>query len=130
MLEKYPKEVKLVIKHFPLAKHKFAQKASTAALAAYRQGKFWEFHERIFQNFKVLSDAKLQEIARELALDLKKFNEDIQDPAIRNQINFDLRNGRRVGVRGTPTVFVNGKRLQKKKIQGFTRIIEAELSKK
>lgn len=130
MLEKYPKEVKLVVKHFPLAKHKFAQKAATAALAAYRQGKFWEFHERIFQNFKALNDVKFQEIARELALDLKKFNEDIQDQAIRNQINFDLRNGRRAGVRGTPTVFVNGKRLQQRKIQGFTRIIEAELSKK
>lgn len=130
MLEKYPKEVKLVIKHFPLAKHKFARKAATASLAAHRQGKFWEFHKRIFHNFKTLNDAKFQEIARELALDLKKFNEDIQDPAIRNQINFDLRNGRRAGVRGTPTVFVNGKRLQQRKIQGFTRIIEAELSKK
>jgi protein-disulfide isomerase len=130
VLEKYPKEVKLVIKHFPLDKHKFARKAATAALAAHRQGKFWEFHARIFHHFKTLNDAKFQEIARELGLDLKKFNEDLQDPAIRNQINFDLRNGRRAGVRGTPTVFVNGKRLQQRRLQGFTRIIEAELSKK
>ena len=70
MLERYPKEVKLVAKNFPLARHKFATKAAMAALAANAQGKFWEFHSKLFENYKVINDAKIQDIAGELGLDM------------------------------------------------------------
>lgn len=130
MLDKYPKDVKLVTKHFPLPSHKFAKQAATAALAADKQGKFWEFHDKIFENSKSLSDAKVQEIAKELNMDKGQFNKDLKDPAIQQLISRDINNGRQAGVRGTPTIFVNGKRLQNRSMQGFQQIIEAELQKK
>ena len=130
MLKKYPNEVKLVVKHFPLRNHKFARKAATAALAANEQGKFWEFHHKLFENYKVLNDSKIQDIAKELDLDMEKFNKDMNSPVIAKLINRDLKNGRQVGVRGTPTIFVNGKILKKRGLSGFSEMIEAELKRK
>jgi len=99
VLDKYPKNVKLVVKNFPLASHKFAQKAATAALAANVQGKFWEFHSQLFKNYNVINDAKIQDIAKELSLDMEKFNKDMQSPAIKSLIGRDMDNGRQIGAR-------------------------------
>ncbi len=129
MLDKYPDKVKLVVKHFPLRNHKFARKAAEAALAADAQGKFWDIHHKLFQNYKAINDAKIQKIAEELNLDMKKFNSDMKSPNIRNLINRDMREGRQVGIRGTPTVFINGKRLKNRRLPDFTQMIEAELKK-
>lgn len=120
----------MVVKHFPLSSHKFAKRAATAALAANAQGKFQEFHEKLFENQRALNDAKVQEIARALQLDLEKFNKDLKDPAIQRLISRDMTNGRQAGVRGTPTIFINGKRLTNRSLQGFQQMIEAELKKK
>jgi protein-disulfide isomerase len=129
VLDKYPKEVKLAFKNFPLQSHKFARQAATAALAANKQGKFWEFHHKIFENQKALSDAKVQEIAKELGLDIEKFNRDLTDPAIENLINRDLKDGNQAGVRGTPTIFINGKLLNNRSLRGFEQMINAESKK-
>jgi protein-disulfide isomerase len=131
VLKKYPSEVKLVIKHFPLRSHKFAKRAAAAALAANEQGKFWEFHHKLFENYKTLNDSKVQDIARELGLDLAKFNKDMMSPVIVNLINRDLKNGREVGVRGTPTIFINSKNFNNRRnLKGFSEVIEAELKRK
>ena len=129
MLEKYPNDVKLVIKHFPLPSHKFAKKASTAALAADRQGKFWEFHSKIFEHYKSLNDAKIDEIATSLNLDMEKFKADQKSPEIQALIARDIENGRAIGVRGTPSIFINGKRVKNRSIQNFDKLIEAEKRK-
>ena len=130
MLDKYPDQVKLVVKHFPLQSHKYARKASKAALAANEQGKFLEFHRRLFENYNVLNDDKIQDIAKELDLDMEKFNKDTTSSVFQNLINRDVRNGKKIGVRGTPTIFINGKLLKNRSLQGFIRIIEMELKKK
>ena len=130
MLDKFPKNVKLVIKNFPLRNHKFAHKAATAALAANDQGKFWEFHSKLFKNFNAINDVKIQDIAKELGLNMEKFNKDMQSPVIENLIARDLENGRQIGVRGTPTIFINGKTLRNRSLPGIYRAIEAELKKK
>lgn len=129
MLDKYPENVKLVVKHFPLANHKYAHKAATAALAANVQGKFWEFHNKLFKNYKVINDTKIQDIAKELGIDIEKFNKDMQSPAIKSLIARDMNNGRQIGIRGTPTVFINGKTLKNRSLQGIYQVIEAELKK-
>ncbi len=129
MLEKNPKEVKLVHKNYPLSKHKFAMKAAAAALAANKQGKFREFHDRLFKNYKNLNDTKIQEIAKELALDMERFNKDMKDPAIQKLIIRDVKDARQAGVRGIPTVFIGGKLLKTRGLRGFQRMIEAELKK-
>lgn len=128
MLEKYPKDVKLVIKHFPI--HSFARKAAIAALAAARQGKFWEIHEKLLANQKELSDAKVETIAQELGLNMEQFKQDLKDPRIASLIDRDFNDGLQANIRGTPTVFVNGKLLSQESLSGFQEAIEAELKKK
>jgi protein-disulfide isomerase len=129
VLDKYPENVKLVVKHFPLANHKYAHKAATAALAANIQGKFWEFHNKLFENYNVINDAKIQDIAKELGIDTERFNKDMQSPAIKSLIARDISNGRQIGIRGTPTIFINGKALKNISPQGIYQVIEAELKK-
>jgi protein-disulfide isomerase len=118
------------MKQFPLPSHAFAEKASIAALAAARQGKFWEMQEKLYASQKELNDAKVQEIARELGLDMVKFNVDLKDQAIRSLIARDIQDGRQAEVSGTPTVFINGKLLNQRSLPGFEEAIEAELKKK
>ena len=130
MLDKYPDNVKLVVKHFPLASHKYAKTASKAALAANVQGKFWEFHRELLKNYKVINKVKILEIAEELGLDMGKFTNDMKLPDIESLIARDVKNGRQVGVRGTPAIFVNGKILKNRSFGGFNQMIEAELKKR
>ncbi len=130
MLDKYPKEVKIVFKNFPLGMHKFARKAAAAALAAHSQKKFWEFHEKLLENYQKLNDAKILEIAKELGLDMEKFNKERNDPAIQNLITRDVKDGMQAGVRGIPAVFINGKVLKNRNFQGFQKIIDTQLNKK
>jgi protein-disulfide isomerase len=129
LLEKYPNDVKLVVKHFPLPSHKFARPAAIAALAAHKQDKFWEFHAKLLENYRSLNDKKIEEIAIELKLDMEKFTADQKSPDISALIARDIQNGKAIGVRGTPTIFLNGKRVKNRSMQGFQQMIEAELSK-
>ena len=129
MLDKNPDTVNLVIKHFPLANHKFARRASAVALAAGRQDKFWECHAKIFENYRSINESKVQEIATEIGLDLAKLERDAKDPAIQNLIRRDVNNGKQSGVRGTPTIFINGKLLKNRSLAGFQQAINAELKK-
>lgn len=129
VLEKYPDKVKLVFKHFPLRNHKYARKAAAAALAADRQGKFWEYQAQLFKNVRKLSDQKIQEIAHQLSLDEEEFQKNMNDPKISAKISKDIQDGNKAGVRGTPAVFVNGRLLRQRSVQGFRTIIEKELQK-
>ena len=130
MLDKNPDDVKIVFKNFPLAMHKSARTAGAAALAAKEQGKFWEYHDKLFANYRTISDTTLQEFAKELDLDMEKFNNDMKDPAIQELITRDMKNGTQAGVRGTPTIFVNGKRMTKRRSpEVFQEMVDAELKK-
>jgi len=130
VLEKNPAKVKIVYKNFPLSIHKFAEKAAIAALAAGRQGKFWAFHDRIFDNFGKLNDQKVQEIAASLGLNMETFNKDLKDPTIRQKIRQDVRDGNLAGVRGTPSVYIDGRLLRNRTLAGFQELIDKELKKK
>ena len=131
MLEKYPKKVKLVFKNFPLsAIHPFAHAAAAAALAADTQGKFWEFHQKLFVNQENLNDAVIQGIARQLNLDIEPFNRARRDPAVQNLIARDVAEGQQAGVEGIPIVFVNGKLPLRGSVEGIEELIKAELKKK
>ncbi len=129
MLEKYPRDVKLVFKNFPIRSHRFAVKAAAAALAAGRQQKFWEFHDALFKNYKQLNDAKIKEISRTLGLDETQFEEQRKNPAIMNRIRRDYQEGIKLGVRGTPTIFINGRQVRNRSMQNMEALIEKELKK-
>jgi len=109
--------------------HKFAVPAALASMAAHRQGKFWPFQEKLFENYNKLNEQKVQEIATGLELDMVQFENDRKDPALQNIINQDLRDGRKAGVRGTPTIFINGRRLKNRSLEGFRSIIDKQLQK-
>jgi protein-disulfide isomerase len=127
--DKYKNQLKIVIKHFPLTSHKFARKAAQASLAAHKQGKFWEFHTKLFENYQSINDGKIVQIAGELKLDIEKFQSDMNLPEIQRIINRDIQNGRRIGVRGTPTIFINGKRTIVRNPDEFMEKIDSELKK-
>ena len=129
MIEKYPNEVKVVYKNFPLSSHKFSQKAAQAALAAGKQGKFWEFHDGLFKEYNQLNDEKIRAVAVNLNLDMAKYEKDFNDPKIAELIKRDTQDGVRAGVRGVPAVFINGKSLKKRSLEGFSAMIDAELRK-
>jgi len=129
VLETYPKVVKLAIKNFPLPNHKFARQAAVAALAANRQGKFWEFHDELYKNYNSLNQEKIQEIAQQVGLDTAKLNQDMKAPEIGAMVESDLREGRDLGVRGIPTIFVNGRLLRDRSFAGFQAAIEKEFAK-
>jgi protein-disulfide isomerase len=129
VLEKYPQEVKLVFKNFPLPSHRFATKAAIAALAANAQGKFREFQDALFKNYSRLDDAKIQQFATELGLDMEKFNRDMGDSAFEKLVARDMRDGGETGVRGVPTVFINGKPLKNRSMPGTQEMIAAELKR-
>lgn len=127
VLDKYHDKVKLVFKNFPLRNHKYAMGAASAALVANRQGKFWEFQDLLFKNFNQLNDKKVLEIARQLRLNEEQFQKDMRDPKILAVISKDISDGKKAGVRGTPTVFVNGRLLRQRTMKGFQTLIEKEL---
>ena len=129
VLEKYPDQVKLVFKNFPLRNHKYARKAAAAALAAHSQGKFWEFNQELFKNARQLSDQKIKQIVGQLGLNEERFQKDWRDPQIIKKINKEIQDAKRIGVRGTPSIFVNGRLLRQRSMEGFRLIIEKELKK-
>jgi protein-disulfide isomerase len=129
VFEKYSKEMKLVFKNFPLRNHKFAWPAAIAALAANKQGKFWELHDQLYENYNRLSEQKIREIAQQVGLDMEKFDKDMKDPKLKAMVERDFQEGARAGVRGIPTIFVNGRQLRNRSFQGFQAAIEKELAR-
>ncbi|PNV86823.1 MAG: hypothetical protein C0610_04720 [Desulfobacteraceae bacterium] len=129
MFERYSKEMKLVFKNFPLRNHKFAWPAAIAALAANKQGKFWELHDQLYENYNRLSDQKIREIAQQVGLDMEKFDKDMKDPELKALVERDFQEGAGAGVRGIPTIFVNGRQLKNRSFEGFQAAIEKELAR-
>jgi protein-disulfide isomerase len=129
VLAKYPEQVRLVLKQFPLRNHQYAQRAAIAVLAAHKQGKSWEMQDLLFKQSKQLNDEKVLEMVRQLNLDEVQFKKDWNDPSTAAAVNRDVRDGYNAGVRGTPTIFVNGRLLRKRSLEGFSELIEKELLK-
>ena len=115
LVEKYPNDVRVVFKHNPLPFHKQAPAAHKASFAAAKQGKFVEMHDKLFANFKTFRNANMDELvtgyAKELGLNMAQFQKDYTSAAAADQVKRDMAMGAKVGVRGTPHFFVNGKRV-------------------
>jgi protein-disulfide isomerase len=125
----YPQQVRLVYKHFPLSMHKFANSAAIASLAARNQGKFWPLHDELFANYNNLSEIKIRQLAESVGLDMKRFDQDIANPALQQEVAADTQLGTKAGVRGTPAVYINGIQLKDRSFSGFKQAIDAELQK-
>ncbi len=113
VLAKYPEAVRLIYRDFPLVDvHDQAVAAAEAANCAGAQGKFWEYHDRLFEDQGRLGDELYQAQARELGLDLVTFNRCREGHLQLADIQADYEAGVAAGVRGTPTWFVNGYKIQ------------------
>jgi protein-disulfide isomerase len=98
----------VVFRQLPLPNHPLARPAAAAALAAHRQGKFWEMHDGLFAKGGKLEEDDIDEVAESIGLDMAQLAADRADPAIEQMIAEDEAMARQVGVRGTPASFVNG----------------------
>ncbi len=129
-MKDYPKDLKIVFKQQPLPFHKRARPAAMASLAANAQGKFWEYHDVLFQNMKALEDADLEKYAKDLKLNMKKFKKYMAGNTGEEQIKRDQAVATKVGARGTPTSFVNGYMVRgAQPVDAFKKVIDRELAK-
>lgn len=126
VLERNPKNAKVVFKHYPLSFHKNARFAALAAMAAQKQGKFWEFHDRLFENHKNLSPERIRALAQEMKLDLAQFDRDLASRDLAQRLEKDINDAHRAGVRGTPTIFINGRRLKDRNAALIQQMIDEE----
>jgi protein-disulfide isomerase len=132
VLEAYPKQVKLVFKQYPLSFHQHARPAALASLAAMKLGKFWEMHDKIFENQASMADAqgklRFSEFAKQIGLNVPLFEKTMKDPALEQIIAKDLRDGADAAVTGTPSLYLNGRKVNDRSLEGFKKMIDAELA--
>ena len=128
VLENNPETVKIVFKNMPLRFHKLAEPSARAALAANEQGKFWEFHDKLFAE-KKLNKGSVKKVAESLSLDMEKFYKDMNSKKIKSKLQRDMQDAQKAGVTGTPAVFINGRKLKQRSLAGFQALIDDELTK-
>jgi protein-disulfide isomerase len=112
LLEAYPDDLRHVYKNFPLGFHKQAMPAAKACVAAGMQGKFWEMEERLFDNPRKLEEEDLRKYAKEIGLDVARFEKDCSGEEVQKLVDADLAAAKKAQVTGTPTLFLNGKRVR------------------
>jgi protein-disulfide isomerase len=120
-------KVRLVVRDFPLEMHQYAQKAAEAAEAARAQGKYWEYAAVLFQHQTELQVDKLKEYASQVGLDRTKFDKALDSGQYVDQVKRDLKEGTDLGVNSTPSIFVNGRKVQDKTAEGLKAAIEAAM---
>lgn len=108
-LKKYPTDIRLVYKHFPLESHKMAKNASIAAEAAGMQGKFWPMHKALFESEKLLDQSQINALAKRSGLNMSKFKKDLINPAVIDKVENSLKEGLLIGIGGTPALYFNGR---------------------
>lgn len=109
ILNDYKGKVRLVYKHFPLGFHPNAQKAAEASECASEQGKFWEYHDKLFENQpNGYSLGKFKQWAKDLGLNMNKFNDCLDSGKYAQKVQADYQEGLQKNVQGTPATFING----------------------
>jgi len=129
VLRTYGDKIRFVYRHYPLANHPRARPAAEASQCAHEQGKFWEYHDRLFGNQALLSDSDLKQHAVALGLDAGQFNTCYDSQKYKADVDTDIRAGDEAGVSGTPAFFINGRMLSgAQPFEAFQSIIDEELS--
>ncbi|HWP65325.1 MAG TPA: thioredoxin domain-containing protein [Candidatus Limnocylindria bacterium] len=105
----WPEEVRVEFRHFPQAGHAWAKGAAVAALAAHRQGKFWEMHDCLFAHQPTLDDSTPETCARETGLDLARFERDRTSPRLAARVDREVALARRLGIHQVPAYTINGR---------------------
>jgi len=115
---------------YPLPFHNNAQVAAEASLAAHEQGKFWEMHDKMFANQQGLDRPSLEKAAEEIGLNMGKFKQALDSGKFKDQVKKEMDYGQKIGVRGTPAFFINGKFLSgAQPVDRFKALIDEALKK-
>ena len=129
----YGADIMVSFKHFPLSFHKEAMPAALAAMCANEQGKFWEMHDKLFENQKALTAEDIKGYAKAIGLDDAKFTPCFDSGKYKAKIEADMAEGRNAGVRGTPTLYINGRKFNSPSgynLQAFQSVIDKYILKK
>jgi protein-disulfide isomerase len=131
VMSTYGDKVRLVFRDYPLPFHDKARGASQAAQCAHAQGKFWEYHDKLFANQSALDTPNLKQYAADLGLDTAKFNQCIDEGRFADVVERNYNEGQTLGVSGTPAFFINGRFLSgAQPFEAFQQIIDEELKRK
>jgi protein-disulfide isomerase len=129
VMKTYGDKVRLVFRDYPLPMHENAHRAAEAANCAIPQGKFWEYHAKLFANQTDLSEDKLKQYAKDVGLDGGKFDKCLADKTYVAAVEKDMADGAKVGVSGTPAFFINGRMLSgAQPFEKFKEVIDDELA--
>jgi protein-disulfide isomerase len=135
--EIYKNDVRFVIRYFPLMGHKNGLNSALAVEASSKQGKYWEMHDLLFGDQKVWGGKEsadptiFENYAKQIGLNIDQFNKDVNSKEIKDRVNRDLASGKEAGITGTPTFFLNGKKIPNpKNIEDFKTFIDAAILKK
>lgn len=130
LAQTYNNQIKIVFRDFPLDFHENAKTAAEAAECADDQGKFWPYHDKLFENQEKLDIDSLKLYAKELGLNTSEFNKCLDSKKHEAEVEKDIQDGQSADVSGTPTSFINGHKIVGvKPLSEFKKIIEEELKK-
>lgn len=127
IVSEFGDRVRFVVRDFPLSQHANAPRAAEAAEAAREQGKYWEYIAVLFRNQSALEVDKLKQYATDLGLDRARFDASLDSGKFAEKVQRDVLDGEKLGVNGTPTFYVNGKRVSDRSYEGLKATIEAAL---
>jgi protein-disulfide isomerase len=128
LVSEYGGRVRLVARDYPLPQHAEAFKAAEAAEAAREQGKYWEYTAKLFGNQSALGVDNLKRFATEVGLNRAKFDAALDGSKFNAAVRRDLFDGQKVGVNGTPSLFINGRRVSDRSYDGLKAAIDAALN--
>jgi protein-disulfide isomerase len=130
LLEEYKDEVRVLFKHYPLGGHTNARAAAEAATAAHKQGKFWAYNDKLWAIADSLTPAAMEQIAKDVGLDVVRWRADVESEAIKAQVQKDRDEGERLAITSTPTIYINGRQYtDKRDVESLKDWVNEELNR-
>ncbi|MCL1980446.1 MAG: thioredoxin domain-containing protein [Proteobacteria bacterium] len=126
LLTKNPDKLRIVFKHMPLPMHPYAEPAALAAIAAQKQGKFWEMHDALFQTTNWTPNT-IDEAAVQIGLNMDKFRTDLVSPEVQAQLAKDLRDAQAADVNATPSLFINSQPVKDRALSNLQKMVNEAL---
>jgi protein-disulfide isomerase len=128
--KKYGNKVRVAYKEHPLPMHAHARLAAKAALAADEQGRFWPMHDALFGHACAVDQGALDACAERAGLDMERYHAALAEPRLEARVDADLAEGHALGVAGTPTYFIDGRRvIGAQPLEDLSAVIDDELTK-
>jgi protein-disulfide isomerase len=130
VLDTYPRQVRLCFKHFPLSGHTNSRLAAEATTAAQKQGKFWPYNDKVWDNADNLTPAVLEKIAKDVGLDVARWRGDMNSDEVKAAVSRDKSDGTTLGINSTPSIYINGRKYTgRHDIESISDWIDEELGK-